>query len=199
MGTVKIVFLGSMPGDESRLRLDKEFREIDARIREAEFRDLLSLRSNWAVRAGDLQRILLREKPQIVHFSGHGSAEDELIFEDHNGLSHPIGAEALADLFRILRDDIRVVVLNACFSKRQAEAINRVIDYTVGMEEEIGDNAAIEFAAAFYQAIAYGRTVGEAFELGCNSLRLHGIPEENTPQLMVRAGVDPNDIVLANP
>jgi hypothetical protein len=194
---IKILFLASLPDDQSRLRLDKEYREIQTRIRGSEYRDQLELVSQWAVRARDLQDVLLREKPQIVHFSGHGSATEELILEDDHGRTRPVSKKALTDLFRILKDDIRVVVLNACFSKPQAEAIAEQVGCAVGMKQAIGDVAAIEFASAFYQAIGYGRSVQTAFELGCNALQLLGIPEEDTPTLVVGRGAIPEQVQLS--
>jgi hypothetical protein len=90
-----------------------------------------------------------------------------------------------------------VVVLNACFSRPQAEAIVEVIDCAIGMNKAIGDEAAIVFAAAFYQSIGFGRSVEEAFESGKAALMLEGIPEESTPELLVRKGVDPSAIFLS--
>jgi hypothetical protein len=188
---IKILFLASLPDDQSRLRLDKEYREIEARIRASEYRDRLELVSRWAVRARDLQDVLLREKPQIVHFSGHGSATEELILEDDQGRTRPVSKKALTGLFRILKDDIRVVVLNACFSKPQAEAIAEQVGCAVGMKQAIGDVAAIEFASAFYQAIGYDQSIQTAFDLGCNALQLLGIPEEDTPTLVARRPAKP--------
>jgi hypothetical protein len=193
-GKIKILFLASLPDDQSRLRLDKEYREIEARIRASQHRDRLELVSRWAVRARDLQDVLLHEKPQIVHFSGHGSATEELILEDDHGRTRPVSKKALTGLFRILKDDIRVVVLNACFSKPQAEAIAEQVGCAVGMKQAIGDAAAIEFASAFYQAIGYERSIQTAFELGCNALELLGIPEEDTPTLVLGRRVDPQRI-----
>ena len=187
---VKILFLASMPDDQTRLRLDKEFREIDARIRASKYRDDLELVSAWAVRARDLQEVLLREQPQIVHFSGHGSKSEELCLEDDAGKTQAVSKAALTGLFRILKDNVRIVVLNACYSRPQAKAITEVIDFAVGMKRAIGDKAAIEFASAFYQALGYRRSVQTAFELGCNALQLQGIPEEDTPDLLVRHGAD---------
>src|SRR5262249_41623881 len=39
---------------------------------------------------------------------------------------------------------------------------------------------------------------GEAFEQGRTALMLHGIPEENTPTLLVRPGVDALRVLLVN-
>ena len=78
----------------------------------------------------------------------------------------------------------------------QAEAITRHIDCAIGMSKAIGDEAAIVFAASFYRAIGFGRSVGEAFEQGKTALLLEGIPEEQTPQLRTREGVDANQVYL---
>ena len=67
------------------------------------------------------------------------------------------------------------------------------------MDQAIGDDAAITFAAAFYQAIGFGRSIKVAFEAGKAALLLDGIPEENTPVLLVRAGVDPDQVILVQP
>ena len=193
---IKILFLAAMPHDQLRLRLDEEHREIGARIRSSECRDQLELVSEWAVRVQDLQEVLLRERPHIVHFSGHGSAGKELLFEDDIGHTRAVGNAALKNLFRILNGNTRVVVLNACYSQTQAEAITEVLDCAVGMKHEIGDAAAVAFAAAFYQALGYAQSVQVAFDLGCNALELLGIPEENTPSLLIRKGIDAGQVIL---
>jgi hypothetical protein len=102
-----------------------------------------------------------------------------------------VAADALTGLFRVLKDDIRVVVLNACYSEVQAQAIVEQIDFVIGMSDSIGDEAARVFAAAFYRGLAFGRSVHTAFELGLNELKLVGLSQEDAiPQLLVRTGVD---------
>jgi hypothetical protein len=122
-----------------------------------------------------------------------------LILEDSQGIPKPVSKAALLGLFRTLKDNIRVVLLNACFSKSQAEAITENIDCAIGMRTAIGDKAAITFAAAFYRAIGFGRSVQTAFDLGINALQSENIPEEATPVLLVRKGVNASQLVLVNP
>jgi hypothetical protein len=78
------------------------------------------------------------------------------------------------------------VVLNACFSQVQAEAIARYVPYVLGMNQAIGDVAAIEFAKGFYGALFEGKSVKDAFELGKNLIALKNIPETLTPVLLER-------------
>ena len=80
--------------------------------------------------------------------------------------------------------------MNACYAKDQALGLIETIDYTIGMNDTIGDRAAIVFASFFYQSLAFGRTVTESFELALNQLDLEGIPGSNVPELLVRRDVD---------
>lgn len=196
MVKIKTLFLAANPVGTDPLKLDEEIRAINEKITASEYRDSLELVSNWAVRPDDLLQALNTHKPQIVHFSGHGSSTGEITLVDNNGQPKKISQKAIKSLFTTLRDNIKVVVLNACYSKLQAEAITEIIDCTIGMNTAIGDKAAIVFAASFYRAIGFGRSVQEAFDQGKTALLLEDIPEENTPELLVRTGVDPSRIFL---
>ena len=194
-----ILFFASNPEDVSQLNLDEEIRSITMKIRASEHRDVLDLISRWAIRPDDLLQELNTHKPTIVHFSGHGSKAGELILMNDLRQAKTVSPSALKALFSTLKDNIRLVVLNACYSKTQATAIADVIDCVVGMNASIGDQAAITFAASFYRAIGFGRSVKEAFEQGKVSLMLEGIPEENTPELMIRRSIDPSRVYLVDP
>ena len=185
---IRILFLAANPVDTPALRLDEEIRAIDGALREAEFRDRFEIRQEWATRIGDLQEALLRHDPDIVHFSGHGTEASEIVLTSATGTGEPVPREALGRLFAVLADHIRCVVLNACYSEGQAEAIAEHIDCVVGMTQAVGDDAAIEFATGFYRALAYGRSVQTAFDLGANLIALHGLPDEATPHLVASKG-----------
>ena len=182
----KILFLAANPVGTDPLRLDEEIRAIDEALRMAEFRDRFEIEQQWAVRVGDLQQALLRHQPQIVHFSGHGASTSQLVVEAEAGTPQAIPQDDLSDLFDILEGDIRLVVLNACYSDGQAKAIGKHIDCVVGMTTAVGDEAAIEFATAFYRALGYGRDIRTAFELGTNQIGLQNLPDEDTPHLLAK-------------
>jgi CHAT domain-containing protein len=182
----RILFLAANPTDTTPLRLDEEIRAIDESLLKAKFRDKFDLQQHWAVRVSDLQSCLLRHEPDIVHFSGHGATTSELMLQNEFGASHPVSTRALSRLFAILRGGIRLVVLNACYSEQQAQAVAAHIDCVIGMSRAITDPAAISFAAAFYQALGYGRDVKTAFDLGCVQLDLDNLNEQDTPRLLTR-------------
>lgn len=196
---IKILFLAANPQDISRLRLDEEMRAIDTAIRQADYRDRYIIQSHWAVRVEDLQELFLRHQPDIVHFSGHGTAASEIILQDAAGQSVPVPSAALSDLFRLFKENISCVVLNACYSIGQAQAIAQHIPVVIGMSDAIVDDASINFAAAFYRALGYGRPVKSAFELGCNQIELTGLAEAEKPQLVTQRA-DPDQLTIpANP
>ena len=58
---------------------------------------------------------------------------------------------------------------------------------------------AIIFAAAFYRALGFGKSVQNAFVQARAALQLEGIPEEGTPQLFTKLGIDPDKVILVNP
>lgn len=195
----KILFLAANPKNTVRLRLEEEHREIEHKILLAQKRDQFVLVNKGAVRIGDLQFYLNQERPDIVHFSSHGTEEGEIILEDNRGNARPVPPKALERVFSVLKDNIRCVILNACFSLEQACAISQHIDCVIGMSSSISDKAAIAFSAAFYLAIASERSVKNAFDQGINELMLWRIPEEHIPQLLVRDSVDPSKIFLLEP
>ena len=89
----------------------------------------------WAVRCQEVYQALLDFKPQIVHFSGHGSGDDGLALEDEDGNLKLVDTEAIAKLFELFSDTIECVVLNACYSEVQASAIAKHIPYVIGMNQ----------------------------------------------------------------
>jgi hypothetical protein len=196
MEKLKVLFFAANPSATSRLKLDEEIRVITAKIQSTYYRDSIELVSAWAAQPDDLLQMLNKHKPQIVHFSAHGNPTGKLILIDQFGLPKPVNTPAIQYLFKTLKDNIRVVVLNACYSQSQARAIIDVVDCAIGMKTSITDQAAIIFAASFYRALGFGRSVKEAFVQGKTALMLEGIPEENIPELLVRKGVDPAGIFL---
>ena len=198
-GTVKCLMVAANPLPTVRLRLDEEFREITAKLRASEYRDVFQLIAVPAARPDDLLQTLNQHRPKIVQFSGHGAKTGELIFLDNQGNAKPIAPAALTILFQALKDDIRLVILNACYSESQAQALAEVIDCVVGMSDAISDDAAIAFIASFYRALGFGRSIQNAFDQGLAALGLEGLDEQATPRLVTRPGVDPTQVILAAP
>ncbi|MDZ8222474.1 MULTISPECIES: CHAT domain-containing protein [unclassified Nostoc] len=178
-----ILILAANPNNSTPLRLGEEVREIDEGLRRSQKRDQFRLEQKWAVRAADVRRALLDHEPQIVHFCGHGSGNEGLVLEDKNGQSKLVTTEALANTFELCAEHVECVLLNACYSEVQAEGIVEYIDYVIGMNDAIGDAAAIHFATGFYDALGAGKSIENAYKWGCNAIQSENLPDHLKPKL----------------
>jgi hypothetical protein len=198
----KILIFSANPKDTGRLRLDKELREIQDRLRRVKYSGQFTVKSAPAARIHDLQRELLEYEPAFVHFCGHGE-EEGILVEDEQGKAALVPSDALASLFALCSEHIECVLLNSCHSHVQAESICQHIPYVIGMKKAVGDEAAVEFAAGFYTALGFGKSIEQAFAFGKNAVHLYDLPDHLTPILLQRrtAVKTPEKIVLlaANP
>ncbi len=197
-----ILFLSANPaaGRGGALALEREVNRIEKEIESARFRDDLEFRSRWAVDFSEVTKCLMKFRPCVVHFSGHGSEGGAIIFENSQGQPQPVPPDALRDMFAALGvGRVRLVVLNACFTRAQAEAMVEVVDCAVGMHADIEDTAAIEFARQFYQVLGWGGSVRSAYEAGRAAMKVQNLAEASLPVLCHRAGVDPAEVRLVEP
>lgn len=195
---MRILFVAANPSVTTPLRLGEELREIEAKLERSSLREDIQLNSAFATRPGDLLQQMGKIRPHVLHFSGHGAETGEIVMEADDGRAKPVTAAALKALFEAFRPELQVVLLNACFSSTQANAFVDTVDAVVGMNSSIGDKAAIVFAAAFYQALGFGRSVAEAFKQGTTAILLEGISEANTPVLLHRPSTDPSMLTLSS-
>ncbi len=184
-----LLFLAANPINSEGIRLGEEYREIEDRLSSVQD-NRIKIVGKWAVRPQDLQRALLEFSPALVHFSGHGDQDGQILLENPVGYPEPVTAEALSDLFRTFSSSVRCVFLNACESAEQARQLVQFIDCAIGMDGPVTVGAGKAFATSFYQALAYGKDVSTAFELGRNQIRLENLDEEEIPKLYFREGVD---------
>ncbi|MEG4796628.1 CHAT domain-containing protein [Microcoleus sp. LAD1_D1] len=202
-----ILILAANPTNTVPLRLEQEIREIDEGLRRANKRELYKLEQKWAVRSRDFYRAILDYQPHIVHFCGHGAGEDGIVLEDDTGKMALVQTNALASMFKLFaKKGVDCVILNACYSEVQAEAISQYVNYVIGMNRAVGDKAAVAFAVGFYDAIAAGYTLEEAYDLGCSqmmSFREHETPvfkKKNLIDAPIAQGVIAvEDVIPPNP
>lgn len=190
-----ILFLASNPLDTTRLRLDEESRLIGRALKESPSGESFEITQEWAVQVSDIQDHFLRHRPSIVHFSGHGNSKSEIALQDEQGRTKTVAPSAIAELFLLLGSDIQCVVLNACYSEAQAEAIAHSVECVIGVPGPLSDSAALNFSQAFYRALGYGSDLETAFRLGCNQIALVGLDQRQMPRLIAPRG-HPRDIVF---
>lgn len=198
MSSVRVLFLAANPRSTSRLALDEEIRAIQQRLRSSEAAGRFDLRAELALRADELPAALMRHRPKIVHFSGHGSATGELLLVGAQADQiTPVTPHTLRQVFKTLGRDLFCVVLNACFSEAQAAALVEIVPCAVGMERDVTDAGAIAFAAGFYEALAFDQDLQSAFELGCTATELaQQAGQHLVPRLLQRSDVNPRKLHL---
>jgi len=190
---IRILFLSANPWSMSRILVDEEAREISEKIDEGVYRDRFELYKHPATRPNDLQRLLLKYQPHIVHFSCHGSKGHKIVLAGPHGHPQSVDQQGLAKVLALYNNHVRLVLLNACFTKEQARSISEVIDYSIGTERPIGDKVSVTFAGAFYRALGFGKSIRDAFESARAELALTRMPRSRGIQLFVKKGLVEGD------
>jgi hypothetical protein len=196
---IVVLFLASNPADSQQLRLDEEARSIAEMIRKAKHRDSVVFESRWAVRPMDVLQAINEVNPTVVHFSGHGSDSDEIVFQDNNGNTKLISKEAIVQTMMASSSEIRLVFFNTCYSHNQAQSVIRHVEAAIGMKTSIGDEAARIFSSQFYSAVGFGLSIQKAFDQAKALLMMEGLGEEDTPELFVREGLTSSDLIMVRP
>nr|MDJ0596762.1 caspase family protein [Pleurocapsa sp. MO_226.B13] len=190
----KILIVSSNPKGTSALDLDIEKREIREALKGSEF----IIETRGAVRSEDLQKALIEVKPQIVHFCGHGEGTEGIVLMNDAGEINFASTQALTDLFKIFSDRIECIVLNGCYSEVQANAIAEHINYVVGMNRSILDEAAITFAEGFYRAIGAGESIKKAYSMGKVAIQFE-YPDDAAIRRKLYLVQDDEDLALPTP
>ena len=196
---ITVLFLAANPVGTVSLQLDEEARSIQQKIRMSDYRDSVRFESRWATRSGDILQAINETNPTIVHFSGHGASNGDLVLLNPDGSAKMVSKEAISMAMATASDTIRLIVFNACFSESQAKSVIEYIDAAIGMSTSIGDEAACVFAAQLYSSIGFGCSLQTSFNQAIAQLMLEGIPEDSTPKLYVKDSIDANDIIFVQP
>nr|WP_228531381.1 CHAT domain-containing protein [Micromonospora sp. ANENR4] len=192
---IRVLMLAANPLATARLAIDEEARQITERLRLSRDREAFELITCWAVRPMDLLQYLNQHSPHIVHFSGHGDRTGEILLSADDGIARSVSLASLAELFHATGDNLRVVVVNACHSANAVQALSRYVDYVVGMNAAIPDDDAIAFAASFYSALGFGRTIPQAFKQAVAMLGVSGSADPRIAELVARPGAAPELMV----
>lgn len=196
---IVVLFLAANPADQQQLRLDEEARSIAGMIRKAKHRDSVVFETRWAVQPIDVLQAINELNPTIVHFSGHGSSSDQIVFQGSNGNTKLVSKEAIVQTMTVSSNDIRLVFFNTCYSRNQAEAVACHVDAAIGMNTSIGDEAAKIFSSQFYSSIGFGHSVEKAFSQAKALLMMENLGEDSVPELFLQDGVDGENLVIVRP
>jgi hypothetical protein len=170
---LRLLGITACPSGQDELDIEKEKGYINTALNGLTQKSRVEI--EWKRAEPGVLRDLKFDGPyQVLHFIGHGyfdgkMQEGKIVFEDVKGNKVDYDAHRLS---LALHRDMQLVFLNACDTARGAP-----LDYLsnfayklavsgipaiVAMQLKITDDAAIQFARAFYESIADGDAVDEA-------------------------------------
>lgn len=159
--TVKRVVF--MAADGTGLNLKNEEQKISAQLKSQQSKfhytkvlDLTALK---------LVQLLLKEKPNILHYAGHSAIEGIFMYNDE-GQQILASTHSLKTIFEASKEnlDIDCIMLNSCFSVGQATALRGYTKFMIGTTSKIEDLDAIAFSKAFYQNLLLGLEYKESYD-----------------------------------
>ncbi|MBN4005426.1 SAV_2336 N-terminal domain-related protein [Nostoc sp. LPT] len=195
----KILLLASNAQGSLVIDLDREIRVIREGLRRSPNRNQFVIETRRAVRPIDLRRAMLEVNPQIVHFYGHGTGSQGLVLQDDDGNEHLVYTEALSALFQIFSNQVECVLLSGCYSEVQAQGIVEHINYVIGMNREVTDDATIAFTVGFYDALGAGESIERAFEIGRNAVVFEVSGHESQSRKLLPVDDDDIDVNINDP
>ena len=110
----------------------------------------------------DFVRKITEWKPDIIHFSGHGTS-DGLLLQREDRLT----AKQLKELLVNQEKTIQLLFLNACDSADlipELEDCPDKVQYIIGNEGEISEDIATDFALIFYKYYKVLKNIPQAFD-----------------------------------
>lgn len=164
MNPKPIIFLAFANDEAKYLRhLSAEAQRLRQSLSMAKQHGLCDFEERFNISVRDIFQAVKMSEISIFHYAGH--ADDQTM-----SLSQPDSENIWIDTsylndFLARNKAIKVIFLNACSSRTQAEdLIAKGIPIVVGTSTEISDSVATQLAASFYESLISGHTIGEAWK-----------------------------------
>lgn len=192
----KLLALLSNPDGKVKLRMDIEMKSINARISPQVNHDFYC-RQVANITIDELPGLLIAEKPEMLHFSGHGN-QQQLCFENRQGQPHNISHEALTEIFAETGRFLNCLLINACNSLKLASMIKKYVPYVIGFPDFIEDELATAFSQTFYETLSQGLTVPSCFRLA-KAVIMTEITEDRLPELLIHETITMHSPIFSRP
>lgn len=103
-----------------------------------------------------------RGQAAVFHYGGHSSEDELFLHQDYPGQGNTSAGSLAA--FLAAQPGLELVFLNGCLNLKQAEGYQRAgARAVIATSRPVGDEAARAFACQFYEGLAGGATITEAF------------------------------------
>jgi cellulose biosynthesis protein BcsQ len=191
---LEVLFLSASPVGTTPMALEVEAREIERELRGRSVRSRIHFETQLVLEIEDLAMRIAATRAEVVHWSGRGTS-DGLFLKGSDSLPRLV---SLGDLERAFGGDtrVRLVVLDACYSEKQALALREHVDCVVGVVPSVTESSARAFCRAFYQGLASGWSVMNAVFAAQVALVELGSSVDDA-RILTHDGVDANLMFFA--
>lgn len=167
----KVLIVAANRDGDPPLALGREIREIAAALRGSSSK--FEVYILWAATNNDLRAEILRVKPHILHFCGHGTAAGPILEHTERG-NEALDGKALRKWLKVALKgiDLDIALLNFCDSQEMLDDLAGVAPVIVGPIHRIADEHAIAFSSAFYIALAAGGNASFSYYLGKSAVSM---------------------------
>lgn len=190
-----MLFLAPEVGGLSPRNQFSEMKRAVSQVRQA---GSIRFKGVFHVHVNTLFEELNRESPDIFHFSGKQSGGD-ILMRTEGGALTTVSDLALAGMFQSLDQDLKLVVIDTCFSLPCASRVAKVVPCAMGVEGSPYEDDTVTFYKVFCQTLASGKSLKDATAKAQTALRFAKVAPGEIPQLCCRPGVDPATVFLVNP
>lgn len=169
------------------LDLRGQHAKMRAAIERSHFAKDITLHADFDVTDANLFAKLNTYGPHVVHISGNQYGGDVLL-PSHEGGEVAVSDEVFAGLLSSLGSAVRLVIVDTCKSYRCAKRVSEVVDFAIGVDDDIFDDEAIRFYEVFYTALGAGRSIADAHRQAMSALQIKKVPLKRIPKLCVKPG-----------
>ena len=138
-GKIRVLFLGSQYGTHGEVLVGEEIRKL----RKILNKPIFEFKDEIAIRRHEIAQKISNFKPNIIHFSGHGTFGTGPLFNEDEDLINT-GFDFKQDCIEILRqsakDSVKLIIFNICESDNIAQEVAKFIDYSIGTNGKISDD-----------------------------------------------------------
>lgn len=174
---LRLLIAIAAPSDHPGLQVGAELAHLDRALADLAAAGRLQSTRLEHTTLERLDEALLRWRPHLLHFIGHGDfdgSEGELVLESEDlpGGSARIAGSRLAVLLRNHLGSLRLVFLNSCLGAASARhdafggvaqsLLRRGVPAVVAMQFPVADGDAVTLARHFYRYLASGQPVDAA-------------------------------------
>lgn len=173
---LRLLIAIASPSNKPGLSVGEEMAHLDEALRDLVDKGLVEIQCLEHTTLELLDSTLLKNKPHILHFIGHGEFSDNegmIILESKTThKAEPISGRRLSVLLRNHLASLRFVFLNSCVGASTSDKdpfggvaqslIQRGIPAVIAMQFPIPDQAAVSLAQHFYRYLAAGQPVDAA-------------------------------------